>query len=215
VFTAAREQGLPAPAPWTLYDFTVSAIPGQPKASEFLFGLLRTDGTPKAAAATVRAAFAGQPLSTDFNGSFERSSATLPAEWSAYLPAQMTVAVDHAEAHAGTSSVRLSQSLGDATGWPSLRTSVVQALRPGRLYTATAWAKGTELTGANRVAITWYDAKGRYLGVSASAVVPVGTTGWQLLTATGVAPSNTAAAFVQLQTTRNAGSAWFDDVTFN
>jgi hypothetical protein len=96
-----------------------------------------------------------------------------------------------------------------------LRTPVVQALSPGRTYTATAWAKGTSLTGTNRLAITWYDAQGRYLGATPSLVLPVGTTNWRLLTATGVAPPTTAAAFVQLQTTRNAGAAWFDDVTFN
>ena len=214
VFTAAREQGLPAPAPWTLYDFTAGAIPGQPKPSEFLFGLLRADGTEKRAAASVRAGFAGQTLSTDFNGSFERS-AVLPAEWSTYLPDQMTVAVDHTVAHSGTASVRFTNSLGDATGWPSLRTPVVQALRPGRPYTATAWAKGTSLTGTNRLAITWYDAKGTYLGATASVTLPLGTSGWRQLTATGAAPANTAAAFVQLQTTRNAGTAWFDDVTFD
>ena len=214
MFTAAREQGLPAPAPWTLYDFTAGAIPGQPKPSEFLFGLLRPDGTPKLAAATVRAAFAGQPLSTSFNGSFERSAA-LPAEWSTYLPDQVTITVDHTVAHSGTASVRFTSSLGDATGWPSLRTPVVQALRPGRPYTATAWAKGTGVTGTNRLAITWYDARGRYLGATASVTLPLGTTGWQPLTASGVAPADTAAAFVQLQTTRNAGTAWFDDVTFD
>jgi hypothetical protein len=215
VFTAARAQGLPVPAPWTLYDFTATAIPGRPKATEFHFGLFRADGAAKPAATTVRAAFAGAPLSTSFNGSFERSSSMLPAEWSMYLPEQVTVAVDHTVAHSGAASVRLSNSLGDATGWPSLRTPVVQALSPGRTYTATAWAKGTSLTGTNRLAITWYDAQGRYLGATPSLVLPVGTTNWRLLTATGVAPPTTAAAFVQLQTTRNAGAAWFDDVTFN
>jgi hypothetical protein len=215
VFTAAREQGLPVPAPWTLFDFTTGAIPGQPKATEFRFGVLRSDGTQKPAAGTVRNAFTGQPLSTSFNGSFERSSSMLPAEWSTYLPDQMTAAVDRAVAHSGAASVRLSGSLGDATGWPSLRTPVVQALRPGTVYTATAWAKGTSVTGTNRLAITWYDAQGRYIGATASLVVPVGTTAWQPLTASGPAPTNAAAAFVQLQTTRNAGAVWFDDVTFD
>ena len=150
----------------------------------------------------------------DSNGSFERSSSPLPAEWSTYLPDQVQVAVDRTSAHTGLASVRLSASKGGPSGWPSLRTPVVQALVPGNPYTVTAWARGAASTGTNRVSITWYDARGAYLGATSSTNVPAGTTGWQPLTAAGVAPPNTAAAFVQLQTTRNAGAVWFDDVTF-
>jgi hypothetical protein len=214
VFTAAAARGLPAPSPWTLWDFTSSAIPGHPTPGQYSFGLLRTDGTLKPAALTTSNAFHGLPIDTSFNNSFERGTASLPAQWTRYLPDQAALAVDSTVARSGTHSLRFSQSLGDASGWPSVWTPPVQVLQPGRAYTATVWAKGTKVTGTNRLGLTWYDADGRYLGVSPSAAVDQGNSGWRQLTATGIAPLNAASVLVQLQTTRNTGTVWFDDVTF-
>ena len=214
VFTAAAARGLPAPAPWTLWDFTSTAIPGRTTPGQYSFGMLRTDGTAKPAAVTTSNAFHGLPIDTGFNGSFERGTATMPAQWTRYLPDQATVAVDSTVAHSGTHSVRFSQTLGDASGWPSVWTPPVQVLQPGRAYTATVSAKGSNVTGTNRLGLTWYDADGHYLGVSPSASVALGTSDWRQLTATGIAPLNAASVLVQLQSTRNTGTVWFDDVTF-
>ena len=215
VFTAAAARGLPAPAPWTLLDFTSTGIPGRTTPGQYTFGILHTDGSAKPAAATLRDAFHGLPLGTDFNGSFERGTSSLPAEWTRYLPDQATLAVDSTVAHSGARSLRFSQSLGDPSGWPSVWTPPVQVLQPGRLYKATVWAKGSAVTGTNRLGLTWYDADGHYLGVAPSASVPAGDSDWRQLTATGIAPLNAATVLVQLQTTRNTGSVWFDDVTFD
>ncbi|MGN6681478.1 MAG: hypothetical protein ACTHKL_27235 [Streptosporangiaceae bacterium] len=61
VFNAAAALRLPAPAPWTLYDFFPGAIPPQSPAShkpaEYGFGLFRPNGTAKPAAAVVSRAF--------------------------------------------------------------------------------------------------------------------------------------------------------------
>jgi hypothetical protein len=60
VFSAAAALRLPAPAPWTLNDFSPRAIPpGQTADSraQYGYGLFQLNGTPKPAAAVVRRAF--------------------------------------------------------------------------------------------------------------------------------------------------------------
>jgi hypothetical protein len=214
VFIAAAAQGLPTPSPWTLWDFTPGSVPGRPNPGQYAFGLLRLDGSLKPAAVSTWRAFTGKPTNTAINGTFEGSTSSIPAEWALYLPDQATFAVDRSIAHSGSTSVRFSQSLGDATGWPSAWTAPVQVIDPSHTYAATTWAKGTTLTGTNRLGLTWYDAAGKYLGVTTSASVKLGTTDWQQLSARGVPPANAAVVLVQLQTTRNTGTVWFDDVTF-
>lgn len=63
VFTAAAALRLPAPAPWTLNDFSAGAIPPQSPAvhvrAQYGYGLFRLNGTPKPAAAVVSRAFSG------------------------------------------------------------------------------------------------------------------------------------------------------------
>ena len=213
VFTAARANGLPAPAPWTLWDFAPGSYPGRQWAGQYAFGLYQLDGTAKLAAATVRAAFAGQPLGTGVNNSFENGAAT-PAQWSRYLPEAASFAVDTTVARTGSRSVRFSRSLGSPTGWPSIWTTPVQPIRPGATYTAAVWAKGRDVTGVNRVGLSWYDSNRRYLGVSASPAMAAGTSDWRQLVARGVAPTGAAVVAIHLQTTRNTGTVWFDDVTF-
>jgi endo-1,4-beta-mannosidase len=64
VFTAASVLGLPAPAPWTLYDFSPGAIPPESpaahKPAQYAYGLFHPNGTPKPAAAIVSRAFSGK-----------------------------------------------------------------------------------------------------------------------------------------------------------
>lgn len=64
VFTAAAELGLPSPAPWILNDFSPGAIPPisgiADEPAQYGFGLFQLNGTPKPAAAVVRAAFSGK-----------------------------------------------------------------------------------------------------------------------------------------------------------
>jgi endo-1,4-beta-mannosidase len=64
VFSAASVLGLPAPAPWTLYDFSPGAIPAQSPAAhrpaQYGYGLFHPNGSPKPAAAVVRRAFSGR-----------------------------------------------------------------------------------------------------------------------------------------------------------
>src|SRR5262249_31659562 len=83
---AALRPGLPPPGIWTLDDFVSGTIPLVAQApknpAEYDFGLYRTDGSPKPAAAVVRSIFAGVPP-VGFDEGFEQSVGSLPAEWSA------------------------------------------------------------------------------------------------------------------------------------
>jgi endo-1,4-beta-mannosidase len=64
IFTAAAALGLPAPAPWTLNDFSPGGIPPNSPAADipaqYGYGLFQLDGTPKPAAAVVTRAFSGK-----------------------------------------------------------------------------------------------------------------------------------------------------------
>jgi endo-1,4-beta-mannosidase len=64
LFTAAAALGLPAPAPWTLNDFSPGGIPPQSPAADepaqYGYGLFQLNGTPKPAAAVVSRAFSGK-----------------------------------------------------------------------------------------------------------------------------------------------------------
>jgi endo-1,4-beta-mannosidase len=63
VFTAAAALGLPAPAPWTLNNFSPGAIPPSPAAddpAQYGYGLFQLNGSAKPAAAVVRRAFSGR-----------------------------------------------------------------------------------------------------------------------------------------------------------
>lgn len=62
VFAAAKELGLPDPAPWTLNDFLPGAIPPGKTANnraQYGYGLYQADGAAKPAAAVVKAEFSG------------------------------------------------------------------------------------------------------------------------------------------------------------
>jgi len=54
VESATRAQGLPAPAPWTLWDFAPGTLCTCAPGTEYHFGLLRLDGSEKPAYATIR-----------------------------------------------------------------------------------------------------------------------------------------------------------------
>jgi len=216
---ATASLGLPAAAPWTLQDFTAAAVPpaaGFPITSgEYRMGLLRADGSQKPAGQALQSFFGSGAVDTSFNSGFESGSGTLPLEWSVNLPQQGTFAWDRTVAHSGSASVSLSRTGGNSSAIPSFFTSpIVVPLRTGEHFTAGVWAKGQSATGLNAVAIAWFDIAGNYLGNSVSSPLPLGTTGWTHLIVTSAAPANGAYAQVHLASGQNAGTVWFDDVTY-
>ena len=214
---AARAAGLPLAGVWTLNDFAPAAMPSAvaDPGKQGGFGLYRTDGTPKPAAAAVAALFGAGTIDTSMNGGFEEGSGIDPSAWQRFRPDEGQFLWDHSVAHSGQSSVQLSATTGDSAGTAGWFTTPITTISsPGGSFTATAWAKGAAATGFNRVAIAWFSASNTYLGQAESPGLPAGTTGWSQLGVTARAPAGAAYAEVHLKSSHNRGAVWFDDVTF-
>ena len=216
---AALSLGLGAAAPWTLYDFTQSAIPSLQEADQYAFGLLQSNGTPKPAAAVIRRLFQTGEVSDDFNGDFSQAVATpqgnLPAVWRLWEPDQADFALDPSVGHDAPGSARISDSLGSDGGVPAFYTVPVQPqIVPGGQYRVTAWVRGQAATGTTVVNVSWFNTQGVYMSGSDSAGLSPGDTDWTELEATGTAPPGAAFAEIWLKSADNSGTAWFDDVTW-
>lgn len=217
---AALSLGLGAAAPWTLYDFSRAAIPGKQQPAQYAFGLLRANGTRKPAAAVITRLFTGGTVGRAFNAGFDQAVATpsgsLPAIWRRWQPGQASFGLDPAVGHDGPGSARISGSRGTGTGMPGFYTGPVQPrVTPGERYRVTAWVRGQDATGRNVINITWLNDNGVFLSGTDSCGLPAGDTGWTELTATAVAPPGAAAAQIWLKSAHDAGTVWFDDVTWH
>src|SRR5207245_599700 len=111
-------------------------------------------------------------------------------------------------------SAHISQSTTSGPNLPAFYVTPVTNITPGTSYTATAWASGVDATGTTHISLGWFDASGKWLGTNSSPDLPQGTSSWTQLSL--AAPAPPAAAYVQIHlvSANNAGSAWFDDVTF-
>ncbi|GAA4603573.1 hypothetical protein GCM10023107_64610 [Actinoplanes octamycinicus] len=218
VFRAAATAGVESVAPWTLTDFADDAIPSNAAVSrmpaQYRYGLYRTDGTPKPAASVVRAAWSGADQPADvLDLSFEGDPDDSP--WRDNLPQYGAAQPTDAVAHAGRRSVRFSGTGRSKSGLPSLRISPIIPIQQGQFWHAAAWARGEDATGVTEIALSWFDARGRWIGQDVSARLPVGTTGWTRLAIYTVAPPDAAAVQLHLKSGDNAGTVWFDDVTLD
>lgn len=218
---AALSLGLGAAAPWTLYDFTQSAIPSQQSADQYAFGLLRTDGTSKPAAAVIRDVFRTGAVSDDFNAGFSQAVSApggeLPAVWRLWEPDQAHFALDPAVGHdTPAGSARISDSGGTDAGMPAFYTVPVRPqIVPGAEYRVTAWVRGAAATGTTVVNVSWFDHQGVFMGGSDSPDLGPGDTDWTELAATGTAPPGAAFAEIWLKSAHDSGTVWFDDVAWS
>ncbi|MBX6364481.1 MAG: Ig-like domain-containing protein [Gemmatimonadetes bacterium] len=219
---AARELQLPTPSPWALYDFLPEAIPGDFHANpmELGFGLVRTDGSEKPAAAEVRALNAGGAIPLDINGDFEDGVGTEPPFWSIWENAELgwtgTFSRDTTVAHGGRASARIDNATGSSSGTPAFFASPIQVLKPGQSYTASVYARGANIQGNVYLTLSWYDVDGNFLGAQSSASLPTGNSDWTELRVTATMPGNARSLQIHLQSRNNpAGTAWFDDLTFH
>ena len=216
---AALSLGLGAAAPWTLYDFTQSAIPSQQQPDQYAFGLLNADGTPKPAASVVSQLFHAGYVSDDFNSDFSQAVATpqgeLPAIWRLWEPDQAHFAQDPSVGHDAPGSASISDSLGSDGDMPAFYTVPVQPqIIPGDQYRVTAWVRGQKATGTTVVNVSWFNDQGVYMSGSDSAALAPGDTDWTELDATATAPPGAAFAEIWLKSADDAGTVWFDDVTW-
>jgi hypothetical protein len=221
-FDATRRLALPAPGIWTLYDVAPGAIPpdvaGRDSADERSFGLFEADGTPKPAVAAVRAYLTQDRISTDLNAGFSRggpsSDGPQPADWRVFDAEEGSLAWDPTVGHDGPGSVRLTATRGSSGRVPSFYQPIWSlALRPGRVYRVSAFARGENVSGDDRVAISWFDASGHYLGQDESRTLPAGSPGWTRLTVRARPPAGAVVLEVHLKSSNEFGTVWFDDVS--
>lgn len=216
---AALSLGLGAAAPWTLYDFTQSAIPSRQQPDQYAFGLLDIDGTPKPAASVINRLFHTGYVSDDFNSDFSQAVAgprvELPAIWRLWEPDQGHFAQDPTVGHDAPGSASISDSLGSDGDMPAFYTVPVQPqIIPGDRYRVTAWVRGRDATGTTVVNVSWFNNQGVYMSGSDSAELYPGDTDWTELAATGTAPPGAAFAEIWLKSAADSGTVWFDDVTW-
>ena len=219
IATAARNLGLPPVAPWMLWDLNPSGAPPQSTDAEYHYGLYRLDGTPKPAARVVAAYFAGRPLSLNVNYSLHQRvpdgiGGSLPALWriNAF---DGQVGWDPVVVHQSSGSVRMSQTRGPDSAAAIWTVPVSPDVVPGQAVTASVWAKGTNATGGNRLAIAFFDATGVYCGQIESGWLPEGTTDAVRLVATGLAPPAANYVRLYLKSTNNSGTVWFSHVAYS
>ena len=217
VFQAAAVAGVQSVAPWTLSDFVAGAIPDSAVAkvpAQYNYGLYRTDGTAKAAAAVVRASFTGTALpATLMDLSFEAAAGQTP--WRAYLPELGLAVKTQTAARTGKWSVSLTNTTKTSAGAPSFRVAPITPVVAGQKAHGEVWARGNAATGTTQIALSWFDLNDRWLGGASSTWLPVGTTGWTKLTVDGTAPAGAASMQVHLKSGDNDGTVWFDDVVIS
>jgi hypothetical protein len=214
---ATVQLGLPPAAVWTLDDVAPGTAPpaAQLNATDYGFGLYRTDGTAKPAAADIARFFSAGQVDPSFNNGFEQSSDGLPVDWQVVDPTAGTFAADTTTAHSGTSSLRISDTGGSLTEFPGVEVTPVDAAAiPGQPEAATVWAAGQNATGLSQLVLAWFGAGGQYLGQMASAPVLPGTTGGQELSVVGVPPLGAVTLEICLESAFDTGTVWFDDVTY-
>lgn len=118
-----------------------------------------------------------------------------------------------AQAHAGTHSLAITGT-GSFTGWNAL--SGLYPAAPGINYTATAFVRAAA-AGTNTVTpvMGFYDKNGLEISGPFGTAVVATTTGWTMMTVSGLSPAGTVYVTLSPQFTASAGATFYlDTVTF-
>jgi hypothetical protein len=216
-FNAASALGLPAPAPWILWDFVPGSLTWVPSTSDqYNYGLFRVDGSVKPAAASVSTFFSSGAVDTSFNNGFENwiaGSPNLPTLWQIYKPTLGNFALDTSVAHSGSASVKIWNSSTSSSGHPSFSIYPIANVTAGSSHTASVYVMGQNATGSTQICLSWFSSSFAYLGNACGGSLS-GTTSWQQISVRSVAPTGAAYVELFLSSASNSGTAWFDDVTF-
>lgn len=217
VFQAAATAGVQSVSPWTLTDFTQGAIPDSQVAklpAQYNFGLYRTNGTAKPAAAVVKAGWTTTTMPADLlDNSFEAAAGQ--TAWRPFLPELGLGVKTQSQARSGKWSLSFTNTGKNASGSPSWRVSPITPVQAGQKWHGEVWARGNAATGTNQIALSWFDVNDKWLGGVSSAALPAGTTNWTKLTVDGAAPAGAASMQVHLKSGDNDGTIWFDDMVLS
>lgn len=211
-FRALARLGLPAPGIWILDDFAPDAIPQSAllgRAEEYRFGLFREDGSAKPAAGVVSRLFAGS-IETGFNGDFEAVASAedgvpVPAVWGS--TGELRLVVDTRLARSGLASGRI---VGRRGGSGTFVVAPVTAPVQNRRAELSVWVRGSG--AALRVAIVWFDRRGRQVGQRWTSVRAARR--WRSAAVVARPPAGAAFARIVLRAHALQGSIWVDDVFF-
>ena len=220
-FDATRRLALPPPGIWTLFDLRRTAIPpaiaARNRSGQQAYGVLHANGRPKPAAAAVRAFLRYNAISTDINADFTRGGMTRtgpqPTDWRSFDASEGSLLWDPSVGHDAPGSVRLARTTGSRGRVPSYYQRLWSVeIRRHQSYLLSAWARGKGIVGNDRIAVSWFDADGRYLKQKESQPLPTGDPGWTQLVVKVSPPPGAAALEVHLKSSHEAGTVWFDDV---
>lgn len=218
-FLATSKLGLPAAAPWTLFDFVPKSLKGTGAAAdEYDFGLYRVDGKAKMAAATVSNFFAHGTVDTSFNNGFEhyiKGSPDLPTLWQINEPNLAHFAIDTTQSHSGHASVMISGASSGSNGNPSFYITPIANIAEYSDHTASVYVKGLNATGTTQICLSWFNSSFGYLGNQCGGSLSGKKTEWKQISVEGQAPKGTAFVQLFLSSYDNTGTAWFDDVEFH
>lgn len=122
---------------------------------------------------------------------------------------------DHAVAHSGRHSLRISDSFNPAgrTWQETTGRWILAAKKPvtaGQTYSLEAWIRTEGVTGRADARIAWFS-DGKWLSESVTPSVQ-GTHPWQRIAVTARAPATAVGAIVYLGLSQSKGTVWFDDV---
>jgi hypothetical protein len=216
VAQAASAAGLGTPGAWTDSDVAPQYCHNCP-AAEMHFGLFRTDGSAKPAAAVVLSIFQHATQTPSLNFGFEDDTAGYPSLWIETASNYGYFGHDHSTSHSGSWSAYIQDSSFDSAHGvsPAWTVNVPESIQPGRSYRAAVWTKAVANDGHVMVALIWTDITGNVLGSTLSTPLGYGTTpGWVQLSVASTPPSNAAYAKIALISQSNDGTVWFDDVSF-
>jgi hypothetical protein len=220
VEAATHALGLPAAAPWTVYDFSRPGAPPQPSPSQYQYGIYDLNGSPKPAAGVIKRFFSTGQVNTSFNQDFAQSVGTpgdsLPALWQLSQPGGGTFAWDKAVAYAGRPSARLS---GTAATCPAYSVTPPNGfVLPGQSVSVSVQARAASATGANGLSLVWMNAQGAPIDQAGRPFPAVllgdGTKPWTTLQARATAPAGAAYLEIDLVSCTNQGTVWFAGVRF-
>ena len=147
------------------------------------------------------------------NSTFDTDTAgATPSTWAA--GSNSAIQASTTTSYTGANSMRVAATTGAvAQAYNSNKVCVVS---PGRTYTASAYVKGT--ARPSQITIDWYTSTDAVAGTSSSGTAVNNlTTGWTLITSSGIAPATAAYAKITIQFSSLTGATdyqYVDSVKF-
>jgi hypothetical protein len=107
-------------------------------------------------------------------------------------------------------SLKIASSKWALSRWLS-KTTLIRA-DAGRRYSASVWVYGSKMQGSAKLALTFWNKAGSWLGVAEESSAVGTTSDWRQVSVSRTAPSGTAFVRIEFRHT-GVGTTWWDDVS--